>query len=91
MDDTYIFTYNATTPNRTGQSGVTSGNGGAYFDDFKLIYQVCDADYNGDGVINQLDLNRKRMDLIEQAIYEVKLELDKWKENCWRPNKEDQD
>jgi hypothetical protein len=36
IDDSYIFTYKANTMIRTGQSGVTSGNGGAYFDDFKI-------------------------------------------------------
>ena len=36
IDGSYIFTYKATTMICTGKSGVVSGNGGAYFDDFKI-------------------------------------------------------
>ena len=36
LDDTYIFSYYASTPYRTGLSGVSSGNGGAYFDNFQI-------------------------------------------------------
>ena len=36
IDGTYVSTYTASTPYRTGLSGVTSGNGGAYFDNFEL-------------------------------------------------------
>jgi hypothetical protein len=90
VDDTYIFTYTVTTPKRTGQSGVTFGNGGANFDDFKITYMVCDADYNGDGLINFLDRYNKRRDLIEDAIQEATKEFNEWKENCWLPSKDTQ-
>lgn len=36
LDDTYLFTYDANTPYRTGLSGLFSGNTGAYFDNFSL-------------------------------------------------------
>jgi hypothetical protein len=36
LDDTYILTYSTSTPYRTGLSGVTSGNAGGYFDDFRV-------------------------------------------------------
>jgi hypothetical protein len=90
VDDSYIFTYNVTTPKRTGQSGVTFGNGGANFDDFKLTYQVCDADYNGDGNINFLDSFQKRKDLIEDALIKAKQEFNDWRDNCYLPSKNEQ-
>ncbi|GEM_PF-1438916 len=37
IDDNYLFTYVVSTPNRTGQSGVFSGNGGTYFDNFSIV------------------------------------------------------
>ena len=37
VNDTYLITYTASTPYRTGQSGVFSGNSGAYFDDFSIV------------------------------------------------------
>lgn len=37
IDNNYLFTYNAITPYHTGQSGVFSGNAGAYFDNFLII------------------------------------------------------
>lgn len=36
VDGAYIFTYNSTTPYRTGLSGVTSGNATGYFDNFRV-------------------------------------------------------
>jgi hypothetical protein len=36
LDDAYIFTYNTSTPHRTGLSGVFAGNEVGYFDDFSL-------------------------------------------------------
>ncbi len=36
LDDTYLFTYNTSTPYRTGLSGLSSGNDGAYFDNFQI-------------------------------------------------------
>lgn len=36
IDDTYLFTYTVTTPNRTGLSGLFSGNAGGYFDNFSI-------------------------------------------------------
>jgi len=37
VDDVYLFTYNVTTSNRTGWTGLNTGNSGGYFDDFSLI------------------------------------------------------
>ena len=36
LDDAYIFTYNTSSPHRTGLSGVFAGNEVGYFDDFSL-------------------------------------------------------
>lgn len=36
IDNTYLFTYEASTPYRTGLSGVNSHNAGGYFDNFRL-------------------------------------------------------
>jgi hypothetical protein len=36
VNDSYLFTYYATTPNRSGLSGLMDGNAGVYFDDFRL-------------------------------------------------------
>lgn len=36
IDDVYLFTHAVITPNRTGQSGVTNGNAGGYFDNFSI-------------------------------------------------------
>jgi hypothetical protein len=36
IDDIYLFTHDASTPYRTGLSGVNSGNSGVYFDNFTL-------------------------------------------------------
>lgn len=85
VDGSHIFTYNATTPKRNGQSGVTSGNGGAYFDDFKITYRVCDADFDGDGEITNKDQISKRKDLFEQAVQQALDEFNYWKESCWFP------
>jgi hypothetical protein len=90
IDGTYIFTYQTTTTKREGLSGVSSGNGGANFDDFTLTYQVCDADYNGDGNINFLDSFQKRKDLIEDALQKAIKEFNEWKENCYLPSKDEQ-
>jgi len=38
IDNTYLFTHEVTTTNRTGSSGLISGNSGGYFDDFKLEF-----------------------------------------------------
>lgn len=40
IDNTYLFTHEASTQYRTGLSGVNSGNAGAYFYDFRLISHV---------------------------------------------------
>ncbi len=39
VNDVYLFTYTATTPNRTGQTGLINGNSGGYFDNFKGIFK----------------------------------------------------
>jgi hypothetical protein len=88
IDGTFIFTYQATTQNRTGQSGVTFGNGGASFDDFKITYSVCDADYDGDGRVGIKDRINKRKDLVEQAVHNALEEFNYWKEHCWLSNQE---
>jgi hypothetical protein len=36
LDDELLFTYESVTPNRIGQSGLTTSNSGAYFDDFTI-------------------------------------------------------
>jgi len=36
LDDEYIATHTVVTPNRTGLSGISSGNAGGSFDDFSL-------------------------------------------------------
>ncbi len=36
LDDVYLFTYQTITPYRSGQSGLFSGNGGSYFDNFQV-------------------------------------------------------
>lgn len=36
LDNTYLFTYSVTTLNRTGLSGLFSGNAGGYFDNFSI-------------------------------------------------------
>ena len=36
LDDVYLFTHTAVTPNRTGLSGVNNGNASVYFDNFKI-------------------------------------------------------
>ena len=90
IDGSYIFTYYAETPKRTGQSGVTFGNGGASFDDLKITYRICDADYNRDGTITNKDLINKRKDLFEQAVQEALEEFNNWKDRCWSNVEENQ-
>jgi len=36
VDDTFLFTHNTSTQNRTGLAGLYSGNWGGYFDNFSL-------------------------------------------------------
>lgn len=36
VDNSFFFTHQATTPIRTGQSGLYDGNAGGYFDNFRL-------------------------------------------------------
>ena len=36
LNDTYLFTHNTITPYRSGLSGLSCGNGGAYFDNFQI-------------------------------------------------------
>ncbi len=36
MDGDFLFSHHTTTSQRTGRSGLMNGNGGGYFDDFKL-------------------------------------------------------
>jgi hypothetical protein len=36
MDDVFLFTHEITVAERTGLSGLNSGNDGTYFDDFKV-------------------------------------------------------
>jgi hypothetical protein len=36
LDDDLLFTYESVTPNRIGQSGLTTSNSGAYFDNFTI-------------------------------------------------------
>ena len=56
IDDTLIFTYNATSfPTRTGQSGVTSGNGGAYFDNFRLTSDDINPEPTIDAILTFFD------------------------------------
>ena len=86
IDDSYIFSYQTKTPKRIGQSGVTFGNGGASFDDFKITYRVCDADYDGDGTVSMKDQIFKRNDLVEQAVQDALDEFNYWKEHCWLPD-----
>ena len=37
VNDTYVLTHNTITPYRRGLSGLSCGNGGAYFDDFRIV------------------------------------------------------
>jgi hypothetical protein len=38
LNDTYIFTYDSSTPHRMGLSGLFAGNEVGYFDDFRVAY-----------------------------------------------------
>ena len=87
IDDSHIYTYQANTMIRTGKSGVVSGNGGAYFDDFKIT-KACDGDYDGDGSITKKDLIYKRKDIFGQAAQEALEEFNYWKDHCWMPAEE---
>lgn len=40
MDDEFVLTYHATTPDRFGQSGVIFGNAGGAFDDYRLKEKI---------------------------------------------------
>jgi hypothetical protein len=51
FNDTYVFSYQSSIPNRTGLSGVTSGNAVTYFDNFSLNAN----DIDGDGVNADVD------------------------------------